>query len=236
MARRRSYQQFCGVARALDSIGERWTLLIARNLLLGPRRYTDLLAELPGITTNLLAKRLREMQAAGLLEKRAPGSPGPASLYELTEAGAALEPIVMELGRWGGRLMDRPRRGDRVDLALALLALKRRYRGGLSLTVGVETEARRFALRFSPDRLVVRDRAAEDPDLVLGGDEQDLRALFTGAAAPAAPGAGPLRVSGHQGAYASLLEGLGLGAPAGGDPSGRRHHPEVPDPGTRTVR
>ena len=69
MARRRSYQQFCGVARTLDVVGERWTLLIVRNLLLGPRRYSDLLAELPGITTNLLAKRLKEMEEADLIAK-----------------------------------------------------------------------------------------------------------------------------------------------------------------------
>ena len=66
----RSYKQFCGLARALDVVGERWTLLIVRNLLVGPRRYSDLMAELPGITTNLLAKRLRELSSHGLIEKQ----------------------------------------------------------------------------------------------------------------------------------------------------------------------
>src|SRR5215471_6124587 len=104
---RRSYRQFCGVARALDLVGERWTLPIVRNLLLGPRRYSDLLAELPGLTTNLLAKRLRELEQGGLIERvqRA----GDVARYQLTTTGAALEPVVMELARWGGRYMDRPR-------------------------------------------------------------------------------------------------------------------------------
>src|SRR5690349_12744259 len=92
---RRSYQQFCGVARALDVVGERWTLLIVRNLLLGPRRYGDLLAELPGLTTNLLAKRLREMELVGLVEKRELPPPAASTVYALTADGAALEGVVM---------------------------------------------------------------------------------------------------------------------------------------------
>src|ERR1700690_1771860 len=108
---KRKYGQYCGVARALDVVGERWTLLVVRNLLLGPRRYSDLLRELPGMTTNLLAKRLDEMEAASLVERRALPPPAAATVYALTETGAALEPVVMELGRFGGRYMDQPRRG-----------------------------------------------------------------------------------------------------------------------------
>src|SRR5258706_5251392 len=91
---RRSYRQFCGFARAVDVVGERWTLLVARNLLLGPRRYGDLLEELPGITTNLLAKRLRDLEAAGLVEKRAGAG---VVTYALTERGLALDPVINEL-------------------------------------------------------------------------------------------------------------------------------------------
>ena len=93
MAKRRSYDQFCGVARALDQVSERWTLLIVRNLMLGPRRYSDLMTELPGITTNLLAARLRAMEEIGLVARQ----PGPPARYELTALGAALEPVVVEL-------------------------------------------------------------------------------------------------------------------------------------------
>src|SRR5690349_23360346 len=102
---RRSYQQHCGVARALDVIGERWTLLIVRDLLIAPRRYGELLDGLPGITTNLLAKRLREMTRAGLVEKRQGSPPGSFDVYALTKSGRELEPVLMELGRWGGRLL-----------------------------------------------------------------------------------------------------------------------------------
>src|SRR6187399_564519 len=109
MEGRRNYRQFCGLARALDRLGERWTLLIVRNLLLGPRRYSDLLAELPGLTTNLLAERLKGMEASGLVVRRALGGAGRSAVYELTPLGAALEPAIMELGRWGGRFMDAPK-------------------------------------------------------------------------------------------------------------------------------
>src|SRR3954464_15345772 len=103
---KRSYNQFCGLAKALDIVGERWTLLVVRNLLLGPRRYSDLLAELPGLTTNLLAKRLQDLEAAGLVERRDGRASNGAVTYALTERGLALDPVVNELGRWGGALMD----------------------------------------------------------------------------------------------------------------------------------
>src|SRR2546430_6051478 len=104
---KRSYNQFCGVAKALDIVGERWTLLIVRNLLLGPQRYSDLLRELPGITTNLLAKRLQEMEARGLIEKSA-GASTESHAYRLTSLGLALEAAIHALGRWGFRQMRSP--------------------------------------------------------------------------------------------------------------------------------
>src|SRR5438045_2121514 len=106
-AQRRSYRQFCGLARALDVVGERWTLLVVRNLLLGPQRYSELQRGLPGITTNLLAKRLKEMEEAGLIERTAD-----AQSWQLTSLGAGLEPAVHALGRWGWRGMGTPSRGE----------------------------------------------------------------------------------------------------------------------------
>src|SRR5689334_519503 len=102
---RRSYHQFCGLASALDVVGERWTLLIVRNLLLGPLRYSELLHGLPGITTNLLAKRLREMESHGLIERARSSATDSASAYRLTELGAALEPALHALGSWGWNWM-----------------------------------------------------------------------------------------------------------------------------------
>jgi DNA-binding HxlR family transcriptional regulator len=168
--KRRSYRQFCGVARALDRVGERWTLLVVRNLLLGPKRYGELLDGLPDITTNLLAKRLKEMEALGLVEKT--------EHYALTPLGAALEPVVMELGRWGSRFLGQPLPGDRMDIGWAMISLKRRYMGGLSLVAELAFGGRRFELSFSPNYLAVQERPASLPALVLRGDLAAFRALF----------------------------------------------------------
>jgi DNA-binding HxlR family transcriptional regulator len=175
---RKSYRQHCGVARALDVVAERWTLLIVRNLLLGPRRYSDLLTELPGITTNLLAKRLRELEGSEIIEKEVLAPPLGVTVYRLTISGRALEPVIMELGRWGGRFMAAPNRGDTINLGWALLSLKRRYRGGLERVLEIRAGERRYCLEFSPDSLVVEERAAEHPDLVLTGAAAVIRALF----------------------------------------------------------
>src|SRR5690349_3482885 len=117
---RRSYDQYCGLARALDVLGERWTLLIIRNLLLGPQRYSELLRGLPGITTNLLAKRLQEMEKAGLIEST---SGDTTSAYRLTPEGQALEPAIHALGRWGWSRMSTPRSRDRRSIEWLLVAL-----------------------------------------------------------------------------------------------------------------
>ena len=102
----RSYSQYCSVARALDVVGDRWTLLIVRELLLrGALRYTDLRQGLPGIASNLLAERLRALDEKGVITSRQAPPPVAATLYELTPRGRELEPTVLELGRWGGPLM-----------------------------------------------------------------------------------------------------------------------------------
>jgi len=106
----RSYQQYCGLARALDVIGDRWTLLIVRELLIrGTARYSELQHGLPGIATNLLADRVRQLESAGLVER---AKPGPA--FRLTPRGLALEDVIASLGRWAAPLMGTPERGDSV--------------------------------------------------------------------------------------------------------------------------
>lgn len=105
----RSYQQYCAVAKALDVVGDRWVLLIVRELLsTGPSRYTDLLKGLPGIATNLLADRLREMEKAGLVKREEAPPPVATTLFHLTERGAALRVVLEELGRWGAPMMGVP--------------------------------------------------------------------------------------------------------------------------------
>ncbi|HEU5075281.1 MAG TPA: helix-turn-helix domain-containing protein [Polyangiaceae bacterium] len=114
----RSYSDPCGVARALDAVGERWALLIVRELLYGPKRFTDLRAAL-GASPNVLSQRLGELEDAGIVQRRSAG----AALYELTDWGRELHPILVELGRWGARSRLRPRGTLSVDaLMLALEA------------------------------------------------------------------------------------------------------------------
>src|SRR5436305_5264922 len=98
---RRSYNQYCGLAAALDMLGERWTLLIVRELLVRPCRYRDLLANLPGIGTNLLAERLKFLTDNGIVQQRDVGGRSKRQVYELTNAGQALRPVVLSLARWG---------------------------------------------------------------------------------------------------------------------------------------
>lgn len=108
MSPRRSYDQYCSAARALDVVGDRWTLLIVRELLAGPRRYTDLHADLPGVSTDVLASRLKDMERDGLTTRRRLPPPGAAYVYELTGRGRELLPVLQALGEWGeGELGER---------------------------------------------------------------------------------------------------------------------------------
>ncbi len=100
MSPRRSYDQYCSAARALDVVGDRWTLLIVRELLAGPRRYTDLHADLPGVSTDVLASRLKDMERDGLASRRRLPPPGAAYVYELTGRGRELLPVLQALGEW----------------------------------------------------------------------------------------------------------------------------------------
>jgi DNA-binding HxlR family transcriptional regulator len=105
----RSYEAYCSVAKALDLVGERWTLLIVRELMIsGPSRYTDLLRGLPGIASNLLVDRLKELEEVGLVRREVAPPPIATSLFHLTDRGHALKPILEELGRWGAPLMENP--------------------------------------------------------------------------------------------------------------------------------
>ena len=104
----KSYKQYCPVAHALDLIGDRWALLVVRELMLGPRRYTDLAEALPGIGSNILAARLRSLEAAGVVRKTKLPRPAAVSVYELTEDGRALDDVLHSLARWGARTLPAP--------------------------------------------------------------------------------------------------------------------------------
>ncbi|KAB2975536.1 winged helix-turn-helix transcriptional regulator [Streptomyces sp. SS1-1] len=114
MSPRRSYDQYCSAARALDAVGDRWTLLIVRELLAGPRRYTDLHADLPGVSTDVLASRLKDMERDGLTTRRRLPPPGAAYVYELTDRGRQLLPVLQALGEWGRSELGERRPTDAV--------------------------------------------------------------------------------------------------------------------------
>ncbi|MET9481255.1 helix-turn-helix domain-containing protein [Streptomyces sp. NPDC006638] len=114
MPRRRSYDQYCSAARALDAVGDRWTLLIVRELLAGPRRYTDLHADLPGVSTDVLASRLKDMERDELATRRKLPPPSAAVVYELTERGRGLLPVLTALARWGAPALEERRPTDAV--------------------------------------------------------------------------------------------------------------------------
>jgi DNA-binding HxlR family transcriptional regulator len=123
---RRSYDQYCSLSRALDLIGERWTLLIVRELLAGPRRYTDLHADLPGVSTDVLAARLKEMERDGLVARRRLPPPAAAAVYELTPRGRDLLPAVTVLADWGAADLAGPRPTDALRAHWFALPLMRR--------------------------------------------------------------------------------------------------------------
>ncbi|CAM5281022.1 winged helix-turn-helix transcriptional regulator [Streptomyces fumanus] len=129
MSPRRSYDQYCSAARALDAVGDRWTLLIVRELLAGPRRYTDLHADLPGVSTDVLASRLKDMEREGLATRRRLPPPGAVSVYELTARGRALLPVLQALGAWGAGELGERRPTDAVRAHWFALPLLRELPG-----------------------------------------------------------------------------------------------------------
>src|SRR5215207_4475051 len=127
---KRSYNQYCAVARALDVVGERWTLLIVRELSTGPKRFKDLLGGLPGIGTNLLAARLKDLERHELVRRTTLPPPAGSRVYELTDLGRSLEPVVVALGRWGSRFLGTPRPADDLKPGWAMVAVRAALKPG----------------------------------------------------------------------------------------------------------
>ena len=184
----RSYRQFCGIARALDLVGERWALLVIRELVLGPKRFTDLRDGLPGIATNVLSHRLRQLERDGVLARRRLPPPAGSTVYELTEYGQELVPIMLALGRWGARTM-----GERTAeqalraewLAVALKAFFDPHAAkGLRATVGLDLGEAEFTLTFDRGRLDIASGPDGRPDLRIAADPERLVAFLAGAPVP----------------------------------------------------
>jgi DNA-binding HxlR family transcriptional regulator len=149
---KREYGQFCGLVHALELVGERWALLIVRDLLVGPKRFTDLRRGLPRIPTNVLADRLKELEAANIVRRRVlPRPSSGAVVYELTEYGNDLEEIVLKLGLWGARTLTEPRDNEIVTPDSLVIAMRACFRPETARGVTV-----RYALRVGPFAISVR--------------------------------------------------------------------------------
>lgn len=197
MAGSRHYDDPCGVARALDVVGERWTLLVVRELLFGPKRFSDLARGLPGMSQNVLSQRLRELAGAGLVERRRIGPPVSGQVYELTERGAALRPVVIELARWGSRIPTTSRADLSADaLALALLTTFAPD-GAADVRITLVLGDDRFAVEVAGGRLEIVRGEAELPDAEIRTTAAGLRSVvFGGRGLGAAVAAGDAEVRG----------------------------------------
>ena len=157
--RKRNYRDSCGIARALDLVGERWTLLVVRELLLGPKRFTDLRAGLPGVSADVLAQRLRELESAGIVVRRTLLPPGAARVYALTDRGRDLEPALHALGRWGSQTA-LPAEATPLSADAAVVALQTMFdpasAGNIDAAYGLRLGDRHFAIRIGDRRLHAR--------------------------------------------------------------------------------
>ena len=186
----RTYGQYCGLARALDLVGERWALLVVRELLLGPKRFTDLLDGLPGVSTNVLATRLRGLERAGVLERNVLPPPAASAVYELTSYGRALEPAVAALGRWGAASLGAREPGQALRSHWLVLALKAFFHAekadGVTRAYEVRLREGAFSLAVADGEVSVVPGPTAEPDLVLEANDDTLVGVLAGQLDPAA--------------------------------------------------
>jgi DNA-binding HxlR family transcriptional regulator len=175
------YEQACAIARALDVVGERWSLLLVRELTLGPRRYRDLATGLPGIPSNVLAARLKDLQAAGVITRRTLPAPADVTVYELTDAGRALQPALRELLNWGLRYAPEPAEDDAAQPGWGLLGAAGRPTAlPAGQTCELRVGAEFFYLGSDAGQLTVRRGPAPDGDAVVTMPADTLYSLLTG--------------------------------------------------------
>ncbi|HMQ54361.1 MAG TPA: winged helix-turn-helix transcriptional regulator [Anaerolineae bacterium] len=215
----RSYNQYCGLAYALDIVGERWTLLIIRELIAGPRRFKDLLAGLPGISTNLLAERLKSLEREGLLCRRVLPPPAGSTVYELSPLGQGLEKSLLELGKWGSQFVP-PSAGEAALLnvgsyALTLKTFFRPERAqGVNETYELRIDREVLHVEIKGKRIQVEQGEAGKADAVFQTDIASYLALLTGQLQPdEAMAKGLIRVEGDPAALSRFLDLCGLSGP-----------------------
>jgi DNA-binding HxlR family transcriptional regulator len=169
------YEQYCPMAHALDLVGDRWVLLVIRELMHGPKRYTDLVDSLPGIGTNILAGRLRDLEGHGVVTRRTLPPPAASKVYELTDYGRELKPAMRELALWGARSLGPPI--DKDELFAGWLA------NALDSVLAPVAPPGRFEFRASPEIAALVDGEVvagpiDDPDVIVEGDPEGIYSLF----------------------------------------------------------
>jgi DNA-binding HxlR family transcriptional regulator/putative sterol carrier protein len=184
MATKRSYGEACRFAHALDLVGERWALLVVRELLLGPKRFTDLRTGLPHASSNILSERLRDLEQAGVIQRRKLPPPAASTIYELTEWGRELEPIVTKLGAWGAR-SPFPPNSQEIGPDSIVLALRSLFdaeaAGDLSAVYQLRIGENQFRLEIAEGKLYLGRGTANDPEVSLAFlDAPTMAALLAG--------------------------------------------------------
>jgi DNA-binding HxlR family transcriptional regulator/putative sterol carrier protein len=184
----RVYGQYCGFSRALEVVGERWALLIVRDLLVGPKRFTDLHRGLAGIPTNVLTARLKELEHGGVVRRRLLPRPAGSIIYELTEYGEELEDVVVHLGRWGAKSLGDPRCEEIITVDSLIMAMRSTFRPGAARKTRATYEFRFgeivINLRIDGANLEVAEGPLPGADLIVESGP-DIKSLMTGEMTPA---------------------------------------------------
>jgi DNA-binding HxlR family transcriptional regulator len=207
-SKRRTYDDGCAAAHALDLIGERWALLVVRELLLGPKRFADLRAGLPRVSPNVLSQRLRELEGAGVVRRRKLPPPAASRVYELTEWGMELEPVVVSLGRWGARSRSRPRAALGVDSLI--LSFRTMFdplaAAGLSASYELRLGEECFCAVVDDGRLEISRGSQNDPDAVIETDPGTMTAVvYEGRPLEEALRSGQMKIEGDRSAVKGFL-------------------------------
>jgi DNA-binding HxlR family transcriptional regulator len=221
MATMRTYGDGCAIARALDVVGERWALLIVRELVLGPKRYTDLRRGLPNASPNVLSERLRELERAGVVRRRKLPPPAGSRVYELTDWGLGLEEIVISLGRWAARSPTPPGDAPIVSADSIILALRGLFDSGAAHGLRAGYELRlgedRFRIDVADDEIAVARGGADQADATIDTDPGTLDAVLWGGRSLAdAQRSGSLTIEGDKAAVQRFVRLFPTPGPAPG--------------------
>jgi DNA-binding HxlR family transcriptional regulator/putative sterol carrier protein len=225
VATKRTYGDGCAIAHGLDLVGERWALLVVRELLLGPKRFTDLRNGLPNASPNVISERLRELERAGVVKRDKLPPPAGSRVYELTDWGRELEEIVLALGHWAARSPSQPR-GAPIGADSVVLALRARFdpdaANGLRASYELRLGEDRFRIAVSDDEIEVARGGADRPDATIDTDPGTLDAvLWDGRSLADAQRAGDMRIEGDRAAVERLVRLFPRPEPIAAHQSGR---------------